>query len=69
MSAETLLTAARRVVRFVRGDDAAHGGLLSLDTIRAAETLDRQVHKATEAIKQVGEFRITEDGPSPRRVR
>ena len=57
------------MVRFVRGDDAAHGGLLSLDTIRAAETLDHQVRKATQAIKQAGEFRITEDGPKLRQAK
>ena len=43
MSAETLLTAARRIVRFVRIDDHREGGLLSLDTIKASETLAMQV--------------------------
>jgi hypothetical protein len=43
MSEETLITAARRIVRFIRADDSTHGGLLSLDTIRAAETLAMQV--------------------------
>lgn len=42
MADETLLTAARRIVRFVRIDDA-HGGLLSNDTVRALDTLDKQV--------------------------
>jgi hypothetical protein len=43
MSEETLVSAARRIVRFIRADDSTHGGLLSLDTIRAAETLAMQV--------------------------
>jgi bisphosphoglycerate-independent phosphoglycerate mutase (AlkP superfamily) len=45
MSDETLETAARRVVRFVRSDEHAHGGLLSKDTIQAVETLDRQLQR------------------------
>ncbi len=43
MSEETLETAARRVIRFGRSDDHAHGGLLSLDSIEALETLDQQL--------------------------
>jgi hypothetical protein len=39
VSEETLFTAARRIVRFIRSDDEAHGGLLSQDTIQANETL------------------------------
>ncbi len=46
MSEETLETAAYRVVRFIRVDDARHGGLLSLDTIKAVETLDYQLQTA-----------------------
>ena len=46
MSEETIETAARRIVRFVRIDDAKHGGLLSLDTIKAAQMLDEQVKLA-----------------------
>lgn len=45
---ETLLTAARRVVRFIRIDDA-HGGLLSNDTVQAVDTLDKQVRLAAAA--------------------
>lgn len=45
MAEETLLTAARRVVRFIRIDDA-HGGLLSNETVRAVDTLDKQVRLA-----------------------
>lgn len=39
---ETLLTAARRVVRFFKIDEN-HGGLMSIDTIKAVDELDRQV--------------------------
>jgi hypothetical protein len=52
MAEETLLTAARRVVRFVRGDDERHGGLLQQDTIQANETLAVQVSLAERAEKQ-----------------
>jgi hypothetical protein len=61
MSEETVETAARRIVRFVRVDDAAHGGLLSRDTIRAAEMLDAELRKLDarcrrkEALKVVGD--------------
>ena len=55
MSEETLLTAARRVVRFVRVDDVAHGGLLSRDL--RVEHLGRP--EASKAIKRDGELRIT----------
>lgn len=48
MAEETLLTASRRVVRFIRIDDA-HGGLLSNETVRAVDTLDKQVRLATLA--------------------
>jgi hypothetical protein len=43
MSEETLLTAARRIVRFIRIDDEHDGGLLSQNTIRENETLARMV--------------------------
>jgi hypothetical protein len=33
LSADNLFTAARRIVRFIRIDDEAHGGLLSQATI------------------------------------
>ncbi|KQO69502.1 hypothetical protein ASF22_02520 [Methylobacterium sp. Leaf87] len=45
MAEESLLTAARRIVRFIRIDDA-HGGLLSTETVQAADTLDKQVRRA-----------------------
>lgn len=40
---ETLYTAARRVLRNIRSDDSAHGGLISIDTLRSAETLAKQL--------------------------
>lgn len=43
---ETLLTAARRAVRFFNIDQA-HGGLLSRDTEMAMHTLDKEVQKET----------------------
>jgi hypothetical protein len=49
VSEETLLTAARRVAKFFRIDQA-HGGLVSIETIQAVETLDIQV--AREAARQ-----------------
>jgi hypothetical protein len=52
MSEETLITAARRIVRFIRADDSTHGGLLSLDTIRAAETLAMQVEIEEGRVKR-----------------
>lgn len=47
MSEETLLSAARRVVRFFN-IDMNHGGLVSVDTQQAIDTLDKMV-RATEA--------------------
>ena len=44
MPEETLLTAARRLVRFMRIDET-HGGLVTEDTIKARETLDKMVSK------------------------
>lgn len=45
MAEETLLTAARRAVRFIRIDNETHGGLISIDTTAAVETLERQVQQ------------------------
>lgn len=42
MAEETLLTAARRLIRNVRVDDAAHGGLMSRETVVAADLLEKQ---------------------------
>lgn len=50
MSEETLLTAARRVARFFRIDQA-HGGLVIIETIQAVETLDIQVSRETKRQK------------------
>ena len=50
MSDETLFTAARRLVRFVRIDEA-DGGLLSNDTVRAAFILARLVDVAATHLK------------------
>jgi hypothetical protein len=46
---ETLETAARRVIRFIRIDDNMHGGLLSRDSITAVDTLDKQLRLATRS--------------------
>lgn len=51
---ESLLTAARRVVRFFN-IDAAHGGLISEQTQIAIDTLDRQVRIETEKQKRAEE--------------
>lgn len=59
MSEETLLSAARRVVRFLRIDEV-HGGLLNNETVRAADTLDKQVRLA-EAREKAAAGEITED--------
>ena len=46
MSEETLLTASRRVVRFFNIDEA-HGGFTTTETVKAVETLRRQIGDAT----------------------
>lgn len=43
MAEETLLTAARRVVRFFNIDNTIGGGLISIETSQAVEALDKQV--------------------------
>jgi hypothetical protein len=62
MSEETLETAARRIIRFVRIDDAAHGGLLSRDTIRAADTLEQELRRFQAADQRKQELPIDERG-------
>jgi hypothetical protein len=47
MAEETLLSAARRVLRYFRIDEA-HGGLTSPDTLIAMDTLALQVEKESE---------------------
>ena len=54
MSEETLLSAARRVARFFRIDEA-HGGLTSRDTLIAMDTLDKQIVRETKRLKQEAE--------------
>lgn len=51
MSAETLLSAARRVVRFFN-IDMNGGGLMTVDTQQAVETLDRMVRAADAAARR-----------------
>lgn len=46
MSEETLLSAARRVVRFFN-IDMNKGGLITVETQQAVETLDGEVRKET----------------------
>jgi hypothetical protein len=48
---ETLLSAARRALRFFRIDEA-HGGLTSTDTLIAMDTLDKEIRKEAERQKQ-----------------
>lgn len=50
MADETLLSAARRVSRFFKIDEA-HGGMTSIDTIQAVETMDKEIHKESERQK------------------
>ncbi|MBO1022590.1 hypothetical protein IPV08_21745 [Methylobacterium sp. SD274] len=52
MAEETLLSASRRVVRFLRIDDASHGGLLSRESIISVDTLDRMVRAESSRIEQ-----------------
>ena len=54
MAEETLLTASRRVVRFFNIDQA-HGGLVSIETIAAIETLDIQVAREVARQKKLAE--------------
>lgn len=51
MSAETLLTAARRMVRFFRIDESK-GGITTVPTLQAWETLDQQIKLADHYNKQ-----------------
>ena len=50
MAVETLLTASRRVVRFVN-IDMNKGGLLTVPTQQAIETLDKMVRAEDARIK------------------
>ena len=52
-SAETLLSAARRVVRFFNIDMNRDGGLVSIDTQQAVETLDMQVSREQQRLDKL----------------
>lgn len=54
MSEETLLSAARRLARFCRIDER-HGGLMSIETLKALHTLDIQIQKADARAKAEAE--------------
>ncbi len=60
MSEETLLTAARRVVRFFNIDNTSGGGLISVETSTAVETLDKMVR--AEDARQKAERKESADG-------
>lgn len=51
MSDETLLTAARRVVRFFN-IDLNQGGLVTVETQHAVEVLDQQVRREAKRLKE-----------------
>jgi DNA-binding protein YbaB len=57
MAEETLLTAARRMVRFYQIDEA-HGGLMSIETMGAMHTLSIQVEKESKRQKLLEDARI-----------
>ena len=59
MSEETLLSAARRVVRFFN-IDMNNGGLITVDTQQAVETLDGEVRK--EAARKNQQSPENDDG-------
>lgn len=51
LDGDNILTAARRVIRFIRIDDEKDGGLLSRQTIMANEGLARHVDTLERQIK------------------
>lgn len=53
MSEETLHTAARRVMRNLRIDETKGGGMLSIETLHSMSTLDIQIEKENERMRQV----------------
>ena len=59
MTEETLLSAARRVVRFFN-IDMNKGGLITVDTQQAVETLDGEVRK--EAARKNQQSPENDDG-------
>lgn len=52
MSDETLLSAARRLLRFIRIDNEQAGGILSNQTTWAADILAQMIDKATQKEKR-----------------
>ncbi len=64
LDGDNLFTAARRIVRFVRGDDERHGGLLSQDTIQANEHLARHVDIMDKVLKKFSTQKEPECPPS-----
>lgn len=52
MADETLLSAARRVVRFFN-IDMNKGGIITVETQAAIETLDRMVHCESQREKRI----------------
>ena len=56
LSEDSLFTAARRVLRNIRADEAG-GGLMSRETVMAAEALARHVEVAEQRIRAEWEKR------------
>ncbi len=52
MSQETLLSAARRLLRLVRINNERDGGLISNDTSSAAEILSRMIEEEDKKAKK-----------------
>jgi hypothetical protein len=55
MAEETLLSAARRVVRYFNIDNTSGGGLISIETQQAIGTLDIQISKETRKLDKIAE--------------
>lgn len=55
MTDETLLSAARRVVRFFNIDNTSGGGLISIETQQAIGTLDIEISKETRKLDKIAE--------------
>ena len=66
MAEETLLSAARRVSRFFKIDEA-HGGMTSISTIQAVETMDKEIHKETARQKSAAKTLTVVAGTEDRR--
>lgn len=59
MSDETVTTAARRVVRFFR-IDMEKGGIITVETQQAIETLDKMVRREDAAAKATKAMEATD---------